>query len=118
MKIAENPQKVYNIVTNQFNQFEEIYDPVLTQLGVSRTRGSDFVQIKPSQELISSLTLNFRQDLQRNITNEGDTVRAVQLTVQKLVKWPSFTQSLKGLVTAGPARSFNYSLQKVKKGLT
>lgn len=49
----------------------------------------------------------------------GDAQQAlnqeVKAVIRKTIKWPSVTQSLKGLITAGAARSWRYTREKMEK---
>ena len=41
----------------------------------------------------------------------------VKQVIEKTVRWPSFTQSVKGVVTAGVGRSWRYAVEKREKNL-
>ena len=46
----------------------------------------------------------------------GGLKEEVRQVVEKTIKWPSFTQSLKGVLTAGLGRSWKYATEKRAKG--
>ncbi|OLY83376.1 Phosphatidate cytidylyltransferase, mitochondrial [Smittium mucronatum] len=55
-------------------------------------------------------------DTPLNIVNSKALPRLVSTSIQQIVKWPSLTQTLKGLLTAGPEKSLEYALLKRSKG--
>ena len=57
----------------------------------------------------------FEQRIARD--EEGGGLREeVRQVIEKTIKWPSFTQSLKGVLTAGVGRSVRYAREKRAKG--
>ncbi len=57
----------------------------------------------------------FEQRIARD--EEGGGLREeVRQVIEKTIKWPSFTQSLKGVLTAGLKRSWRYATEKRAKG--
>jgi mitochondrial translocator assembly and maintenance protein 41 len=57
----------------------------------------------------------FEQKIARD-EEGGGLKEEVRQVIQKTIKWPSFTQSLKGVLTAGVARSYRYASEKRAKG--
>lgn len=55
-------------------------------------------------------------EFDRKIAGAGDVDRMVKGVVQKTVMWPTVSQSLKGVLTAGPTRSWRYVMEKREKG--
>jgi mitochondrial translocator assembly and maintenance protein 41 len=53
----------------------------------------------------------------QRIATEDDLKEAAVRAIQQTVRWPSWTQSIKGFVTAGPSRSLRYLREKRAKGL-
>jgi hypothetical protein len=52
----------------------------------------------------------------KRIAAETDLPQMVTKAINQTVKWPSTVQSLKGLLSAGPARSWRYLQEKREKG--
>lgn len=47
---------------------------------------------------------------------DGGLRKEVQQVIEQTIRWPSFTQSLKGVLTAGIRRSWRYAMEKRQKG--
>jgi len=110
MRVAENPNKVSNIVLgqpNSFLQFQALYSSNLSFL-------QNFGLIKVNQEnrcIEVPLAANLFKFIPWNMTSK-------EALHQKLVQTnhiSSRRQSLKGLLTAGVTRSLNYAIHKLKK---
>ena len=52
----------------------------------------------------------------QRIANESDLKEAAVRAIRQTVRWPSWSQSIKGFVTAGPIRSWKYMGEKRAKG--
>lgn len=115
MAIAENPQKVRNIVANQFVKFEELYSPLLGELGVERVDDNLLKRTSDDLYLLSNLPSHFREKMGDSALDSRARRLKISNAIRRTVKWPSFTQSIKGLLTAGIARSSSYALQKLTK---
>lgn len=133
MAFAENPRKVQNIVLNQFNHFRELYLPLFKEVDVGSTvdmssiltsktgplsQGLPLFQ-QPSNEdrLLDFLPERFGSIVTKNRQNEVRRLR-VSRAVAQIIKYPSFTQSMKGILTAGVDRSLRYSIAKLSKRFT
>lgn len=124
MAIAENPRKVQNIVDNQFKHFRRLYGPIMKNFELDITgsidplsslgpeaKGAAFEHNGSFDTLRKTLPAYFEKKLSKTPFSQQLVTSAVRNTV----KWPSFTQSLKGVLTAGIGRSAAYSLEKLKK---
>ncbi|KAJ3126421.1 Mitochondrial translocator assembly and maintenance protein 41 [Nowakowskiella sp. JEL0407] len=142
MVVGENPHKVYNIVYSQFEEFERIYSRggVLDGIeGLERISGPgggtedgcEWSQDEVGRKrLIEGLpkALYERVVLGRGgqdeseyvlkISQSPDLPKIINDALVQTVRWTSITQSLKGLVTAGPLRSLFYVSEKLKKQIT
>ena len=58
----------------------------------------------------------FGSDFDRRIATNEDIVESVKKVVKRTVTRPTVTQSLKGILTVGPIRSFRYVMEKRAKG--
>ena len=53
---------------------------------------------------------------EQRIASEADIPNMMRKAIQQTVEWPSASQSIKGIFTGGPARSWKYLGEKRKKG--
>ncbi|VVT58372.1 uncharacterized protein SAPINGB_P006173 [Magnusiomyces paraingens] len=154
MAFGENPNKVRNIVHNQFVNFRSLYSPILDVLpNVELQSSAKFalesnrdiavatlrqdMDPKPRGNMVARLPTDFRNKIYLQYSSspvqdhpmgskldqkiaadvaglQGQVARAIKNTVQ----WPSFTQSVKGVLTAGVYRSTKYALEKLSKART
>ncbi|EGV63407.1 Mitochondrial translocator assembly and maintenance protein 41 [Yamadazyma tenuis] len=124
---GENPNKVRNIVSKQYDRFDRIYGPVLNGLKsrqllqIDEPAGQIRVTIgsHSRHELLLQLPKHFRSVLQ---SNSGQTLAQLAQSPQlqhqmaqalrKTVSYPAVVQSAKGLITAGIYKSISYLIQK------
>lgn len=130
MAFAENPMKVQNIVTNQFDMFRRLYLPLMEELEVkslASTEVNENDKVGPLSKglplsqperhyakLVTHLPKRFGAMVTKKNTGEVRQLR-VSNAIARIIKWPSFTQSIKGVLTAGINRSVVYSLAKLRK---
>jgi len=126
MAFAENPQKVQNIVKNQFADFRRLYSPHFDKVGIfsevdelpgigPESKGLPLQQGSQNEE---QLLLNLPQRFRDMITKDGSKqVKRLRVSnaVARIVKYPSLTQSIKGVLTAGILRSTKYMVAKLGK---
>lgn len=152
MTYGENPNKVNNIVSNQFLNFRNLYSSLLdvlpnvelTHAAVSKLPGTEIPVATMRQDMdperrgnmVFRLPAEFRQKLytrfqskyalvqndsnhcaqfDQDIAGDADLVTGVSKAIRSTVAWPSFTQSAKGILTAGLGRSFRYATEKLQK---
>eukprot|EP00605_Chrysophyceae_sp_TOSAG23-4_P002969 GSChrysophyteH1.ASY1.ANO1.3271.1 assembled CDS len=104
MGIAENPEKIANLVNPLGAAYRALYRPHLQALEESG--------VLELPKLSSSSETSIKTLLQ---TPHGLTPATVSTSVARIVRRSATTQSIKGLVTIGFFKSAVYSLQKVKK---
>lgn len=127
MAIAENPRKIQNIVDNQFKHFRRLYGPIMKNFDLKiigeidplaslcpEALGAAFEQTGSFDRLRVDLPEYFSKKLSQKPFSQA----AVMSAVRNTVKWPSFSQSAKGLLTAGLGRSAVYALEKLQKRWT
>ena len=136
MVVGEDRNKVQNIVSSNFESFQELYRPILLNSGQLHFSSSGkFHQDQASDVLLSRL-MSLPQNLQLKVaqTLEGkkdkplvesalvkaskDKAECSQLVnkgVTAIVKRSSITQSVKGIFTAGGRKTLIYSAQKLTK---
>ena len=136
MKFGENPRKVTNIVSANMSGFRDLYEPILRQHTLLRasTVPRDDPQQQPlleqdvssaSRQLLLSrlpatvtrhvdpllLTAYDASDGAARLRLQSDVRRAVAAVVGPA----SWGQSLKGIWTAGLAKTIEYALEKIRK---
>lgn len=139
MIIGENKQKVENIVKPQMKRFTDLYKPYLIKESIENRLELNFENGEVNQSLsqasvyhhLSLLPKNLIQtminhkfktthyyDLEEYIyklTNRIDYKDIVRESASSIVKKSSFSQSMKGILTAGFVKSVDYSFRKLKK---
>lgn len=190
MAFGENPNKVKNIVNNQFLNFRNLYSPLLDLMPNVELQSSSKFALPTNSEIgvasmkqdmdpkrrgnmVIRLPKDFREKIYRRyqgkyerievapaiigsaakasakakaieeaaqlgrgvlsgtpgsfehlrkgtkfdqqIACDKDLTLNVSKAIQSTVAWPSFTQSCKGILTAGVGRSVKYAMEKLKK---
>lgn len=117
MLFGENPDKVKNIVTPNLHLFDKLYQGVLKEMGEFVDSGTTDVDAMCSQDM----SPNTRQLLYGSLPGilrpgvRVEPVSVIKSRLQSIVMRSSLKQSLKGVVTAGPAKSVNYTSAKIAK---
>ena len=138
MQVAEDPNKVSNIVLPNIERFRELYEPILDneehlfwdktsgrmEQSLSHVSRFHHLNLLPKcvlQNVISHLNRDGHhrdfEEVVDKVAHRSDCSDVVRDSVRNIVLKSSLTQSLKGLATAGFRKSFWYSLEKVKKKL-
>ncbi|KAJ3299245.1 Mitochondrial translocator assembly and maintenance protein 41 [Borealophlyctis nickersoniae] len=143
MRFGENPHKVYNIVFTQMDAFRALYKPVidhipnvnyidentLTQEDNVRLRGRLVDKLPKSMHLkvqhyhTAYMARAGKQAeippdeplLSQSIATSPAVSQYVEKALADIVRYPAFTQSIKGFFTAGPSRAFTYVSEKLNK---
>lgn len=158
MTVGENPNKVKNIVQNQFLNFRNLYSSVLdvlpnvemTHSSAMKLPGSEIPVCSVRQtmdpvfrgNMVFRLPDTFREKLythyknkyslvasetpvasetsqcgkfEQDIASDPELAGAVSKAIRSTVAWPSLTQSVKGVLTAGVGRSIKYATEKLQK---
>ncbi|KAL1621286.1 Mitochondrial translocator assembly and maintenance protein 41 [Neofusicoccum ribis] len=111
-----DPVKRGNMVRRLPKAFrEKIYFAYQRQYGIA---GAEFKKMlkESADEDASSFKRRQGGDFERRIAAEKDLKDKVSQAVRDTVKWPSTVQSLKGPITAGPAKTWRYLSEKWDKG--
>lgn len=142
---GENPNKVKNIVSKQFDKFQVLYSLlvdyfvdrrylVITGEAASTSASASVSSVRQFYKnlsnddrvyLISKLPLNFRKKLYafyidksiREIARDPSLQDNLVKVIGSIVRWPSVTQLLKGVATAGLLKSARYALEKKLKAM-
>ncbi|EPQ54609.1 Mmp37-domain-containing protein [Gloeophyllum trabeum ATCC 11539] len=137
---AENRNKVANIIRKQSPQFKELYHRLVVGLpGVHWPSHSSTIQQDVSPQarsahlrklpsnLLAGVERNYvaRPDLPSKAADEGvywtklagdeGLPTVLHHEMSQIVRYPAAIQTLKGIVSAGPAKSIRYSAEKVAK---
>lgn len=137
MFVGENKNKVQNIVSSNFESFQELYRPILLNSGQLHFSSSGKYHQDQASDVLLSRLMSLPQNLQLKVaqTLEGkkdkpslvesalvkaskDRAECSQLVnkgVTAIVKRSSITQSVKGIFTAGGHKTLIYSVQKLTK---
>lgn len=116
---GEHPRKVDNIVRNQLPLFVHTYESTLRRLQISADL--DTVQLPPPsldllRELCAELPATARPPAPVDEGGAGEAVKFVNARIAQLVRDGSWSQTAKGVFTAGAIKSAVYALAKLKKG--
>ncbi|KAK7706528.1 Mitochondrial translocator assembly and maintenance protein 41 [Botryosphaeria dothidea] len=111
-----DPVKRGNMVRRLPKAFrEKIYFAYQRQYGISGAEFKKMLQERADED-DSSFKRRQGGDFDRRIASEKDLKDKVAQSVRDTVKWPSTVQSLKGPITAGPAKTWRYLNEKWAKG--
>lgn len=133
---GENPNKVRNIVSRQFQYFKKLYDPILQYFirrnyliitdndATNRTFKTNLTT-NTRINLISSLPLKFRTQLYskypessvKEIARDEKLPENIKSLITSTIIYSSIIQGFKGLFTAGLLKSMKYSLAKKRKSV-
>ncbi|EJT98715.1 Mmp37-domain-containing protein [Dacryopinax primogenitus] len=140
---GENPNKIRNIVSAQHEQFHELYERLVRGIpGVHWREGSGRIKQDCSPKYRASLLrklpqiprdrMRHRYDHLANptqpdesdndengfwmkVAEEMNMKNGLASELSTIIRRPAVTQSLKGLISAGPMKSTRYALSKVGK---
>ena len=141
MVVGENRNKVVNIVRPQLDRFARLYTPQLVrESAVDRRLECDFRTGRAAQSLDQAtlyhhmnqlpkkllhtiINTHFRRvphtyDLEEYVHKMAyriDYREIIATALRSIVTWSSTVQTLKGVLTAGPLKTVNYSVRKLKK---
>nr|CAG4640889.1 EOG090X06VP [Eulimnadia texana] len=137
MKFGEDKNKVTNIVKPQLERFRELYSPMWGPLSQwaeffpmsgkceqdvspqARLFHLNLLPKRTQQELVQEWNRTGRwhdvEDVLRAAAYDTECPELVEDAVQKTVRASSWSQSLKGILTAGFFKSVVYSAKKLKK---
>jgi translocator assembly and maintenance protein 41 len=139
MTVGEDKNKVRNIVKPNMAHFRELYSPVLQQLSehLQWNEGRALFKQSLSAEtrcfhlnllpkyivygLVNQCNADGRhrdaEDVLRGLASDSDCEDELRNALEGIVKQSSWSQSIKGIFTAGLFKSIRYSANKLKKML-
>lgn len=141
MSIGENPHKVQNIVKAQVAQFHRLYDPLLANLNNVTTLREGFHEQDDSPLVRSRIFQKLPPKLKQGalyryhsalskagfeiVKEDGQEIQSVATapdlpayldkTVHSIIQIPAFSQSVKGIATAGVVKTGRYGMEKLGK---
>lgn len=123
MWIAENPDKISNIVSRNLEWFRKIYLWMIESKNwITRNEDGSFTQEitwERQLEIIKLLPKNLQKWLDKRNFEDTDYREYLQEDIKwrisQIVNWPSITQTIKWLLTAWVKKSARYSWEKLKK---
>jgi translocator assembly and maintenance protein 41 len=133
MTFGEDRNKVNNIVSSNVGSFRDLYSHVLDSLALERCESTDAREcvvyhignVSKRYDLITTLPSHLKQKIKKSLKTEAelkpsmmeetDISSVIQVAVSSIVNESSWSQSLKGILTAGILKSIRYSAAKVIK---
>lgn len=128
MGIAENKNKVANIVSANLAHFKRVYAPLLEELGVQEKSDGDYyawewdaakleeiMRDLPEAVWHNSLVDGQAGDLFPSLVKSNTADRVLHDGIRNIVKRSATAQTIKGLLTAGVWKSVCYVGAKLKK---
>lgn len=141
MIVGEDKRKIHNLVMPQIDQFVKLYKPYIVkeckenfldcnfntgklEQNLNQTTLYRHFNLLPKNLMRTIVNLKYKTnhyfDMEEYIyklTNRVDYKELIAESVSTIVRYTSTIQSLKGLLSAGLLKSFNYSTRKLKKML-
>ena len=136
MTVGEDKGKITNIVKPNVVKFRELYEPVLKEedhLQFNTSQGTLKQDISPvaqyhhlcllpkhlCTELVKTKNADGKnrdtEEVLRYMAEVGECHELLSGCITNIVKASSLSQSVKGIFTAGPRKSWKYSIAKLKK---
>lgn len=122
MYIAENPEKVRNIVTGSYDRIHEIYEPVVESCDFLKCDTEKEEQLTVDRIALSaaleSLPVTLKDYLKENVQdwkNMEEVQKGIRVYLEKVNFNESIGQTAKGLISNGLIRSVAYVIPKLQK---
>ncbi|KAI3648340.1 hypothetical protein MP228_006194 [Amoeboaphelidium protococcarum] len=118
---AEDPKKIHNIVSHQYQQFSEIYRETIKSsplISESTQDGEQLIRVYKDDTVIRDALLSLPQNLKAGKAPHNDYSQLANYQRRRIIsisRDPAMTQAVKGVLTAGATKSFNYALRKIQK---
>ncbi|KAI8935294.1 hypothetical protein NX059_007882 [Plenodomus lindquistii] len=119
LKLSQDldPDRLANMVRRLPKKFrEKVYFQYRGKFGISGREYQDMLQANKDEVTSGILKKQVAGDFDKRIAAEKDLPDMVTKAINQTVKWPATVQSLKGLLSAGPIRSWQYMKEKREKG--
>ncbi|KAF2261938.1 mitochondrial import protein-like protein mmp37 [Lojkania enalia] len=95
---------------------EKVYFLYQRKFGIPGREFQEMLEASKDEDAKGGLKKPVGGDFDRRIAGEKDLPEMVAKAVNQTVKWPSTVQSIKGILTAGPIRGWQYLQEKRAKG--
>lgn len=127
MGIAENPNKVKNIVKGNYDRFKQLYEPIVMKIPEIQYNNNTHDIIRDTtwsamKNLIRPLPLDITEkiylsDIKKETIEQAVIQKAIRKKIMNHVRYYSACQSAKGFVTNGFSKSSIYLGRKIMKFL-
>ncbi|GMM28396.1 putative phosphatidate cytidylyltransferase [Martiniozyma asiatica (nom. inval.)] len=119
MNGGENPDKVRNIVDNQYELFGYLYKDIIEDMGdfVVNINDGDVLKVNMDEakllDVVESLPAVFKERVAS--INHASLKMRLEAAIVQTVSGAALLQSIKGILTAGVVRGYRYALAKRSK---
>jgi translocator assembly and maintenance protein 41 len=111
-----DPERRSNIIRRLPKQFRErVYFQYRGKFGISGREYNAMLEAAKDEDSQGGLKKQVAGDFDRRIAAEKDLPQMVTKAINRTVKWPSTVQSIKGILSAGPVKSWQYLQEKRAK---
>jgi len=112
-----DPERRGNIIRRLPKQFrEKVYFQFRGKYGISGREYNAMLEEAKDEDAKGGIKKQIGGDFDRRIAADKDLPQMVTKAINKTVKWPSTVQSMKGILSAGPTKSWQYLQEKRAKG--
>ncbi|QIW97879.1 hypothetical protein AMS68_003397 [Peltaster fructicola] len=94
----------------------KLYHQYKAKFGITGADFNELMQAAADEDNAEGFRRREAGDFERRIAGESDLPSVLSKTVSKTVAWPSTTQTIKSVLSAGVSRSWKYYGEKRKKG--
>jgi len=115
MGIAENPNKVSNIVKGSFDEFENLYAKFVDAQEDGFSGRVSRVGSKNGTQMQQNIEPEVQKEMLSRLPFQAHSQIEIRRHLRKVVSRSSTMQSAKGLLTAGIIKAAQYGLRKLKK---
>ncbi|KAF2642516.1 mitochondrial import protein-like protein mmp37 [Massarina eburnea CBS 473.64] len=117
LKQDMNPERRSNIVRRLPKSFrEKVYFLYQRKFGIPGREYQEMLEASKDEDAKGGLKKPVGSAFDRRIAAEKDLPEMVTKAINQTVYWPSAVQGIKGIVTAGPLRAWQYLKEKREKG--
>jgi translocator assembly and maintenance protein 41 len=112
-----DPERRANIVRRLPKRFrEKVYFQYRDKFDISGREYQEMLAASADEDEKGGVKRQVAGAFDKRVALEKDLPQMVTRAINQTVKWPSTLQSMKGLLTAGPVRSWQYLQEKREKG--
>lgn len=117
LKQDMSPERRANMVRRLPKSFrEKVYFIYQRKFGPPGPEYQEMLEASKDEDATGGLKKQVASAFDRRIAAEKDLPQMITKAINQTVKWPATVQSAKGILTAGPFRSWRYLHEKREKG--